>query len=90
MNDSEKKLLNEILTILKKHPDFDPPEQTPPIFLTHGDKDPVVPIDASKKLLEVLKNQSKTFSDLLIFEGGHEIPQELIFSIKHFLEECFN
>ena len=32
MNDAEKKLLDEILVVLKKHPDFDPP-----FFRTDGD-----------------------------------------------------
>ena len=45
MNDSEKKLLNEIATILKKHPDFDPP-----FFRTDGDL--VIPLNSALKKIE--------------------------------------
>ena len=42
MNETEKKLLDEIVIILKKHPDFDPP-----FFRTDGDL--VIPLNSALK-----------------------------------------
>ena len=42
MNEIEKKLLDEIVIILKKHPDFDPP-----FFRTDGDL--VIPLNSALK-----------------------------------------
>ena len=42
MNDVEKKLLDEISMVLKKHPDFDPP-----FFRTDGDL--VIPLNNALK-----------------------------------------
>ncbi len=71
------------------HPGFDPPSNSPPVLLTHGDKDSVVPVKASRTLLELFREKSSSSSEILIFDGCHEIPEELIGHIRIFLEECF-
>ena len=59
MNDSEKKLLDEILLVLKKHPDFDPP-----FFRTDGDL--VIPLNNSlKKNREAHKRFANAFRSLI-------------------------
>ena len=42
MNETQKKLLDEIVNILKNHPDFDPP-----FFRTDGDL--VIPLNSALK-----------------------------------------
>ena len=45
MNEPEKKLLNEILLVMKNHPDFDPP-----FFRADGDL--VIPLNSALKKIE--------------------------------------
>lgn len=58
-------------------PNWTPPLNRPPILLTHGRDDNVVESKESERLLELFKisNQSVT---LELFEGSHEIPNQLI------------
>ena len=59
MNDSEKKLLDEIVAILKKHPDFDSP-----FFRTDGDL--VIPLNSAlKKNREAHKKFANAFSQMM-------------------------
>ena len=59
MNDAEKKLLDEILVVLKKHPDFDTP-----FFRTDGDL--VIPLNSSlKKNREAHKRFANAFSQMM-------------------------
>ena len=68
------------------HPDWKPPMKTPPILLLHGKNDEIVPIMASFKLKEQFtKNQSKT--ELISFDGGHEIPKTLIGKMRLTLQD---
>ena len=69
------------------HPNFMPPEITPPIYLTHGRNDNVVPLEAGMKLLEIF-TKNKAHIDFNTFEGGHEIPQKLYGDIRIFLKKC--
>jgi phospholipase/carboxylesterase len=70
------------------HPDWNPPEQSPPVLLVHGRQDEVVPYDAARKLL-ISFSTKKSDTDLVVFEGGHEIPPELLLNIQLFLEKWF-
>ena len=64
MNESEKKLLNDILSIMKKHPDFDPP-----FFRTDGDL--VVPLNSSlKKNREAHRRFANAFSQMMKSDAG--------------------
>ena len=59
MNDSEKKLLDDIQLVLKKHPDFDPP-----FFRTDGDL--VIPLkNLLKKNREAHKRFANAFSQMM-------------------------
>ena len=59
MNESEKKLLDDILSIITKHPDFDPP-----FFRTDGDL--VVPLNSSlKKNREAHRKFANAFSQMM-------------------------
>ncbi|KGG16661.1 MULTISPECIES: alpha/beta hydrolase [unclassified Prochlorococcus] len=70
------------------HPDFMPPSNLPPVLITHGIQDPVVPINASKNLFELLERKNSKI-ELEIFDGVHEIPQEINLRIQLFIEKCF-
>ncbi len=59
------------------HPDWVAPIKRPPVLLSHGSKDEVVPYEASEKLFTLL-NQSAQELNFVRFEGGHAIPRELI------------
>ena len=64
MNDSEKKLLDEIVSIMTKHPDFDPP-----FFRTDGDL--VVPLNSSlKKNREAHRRFANAFSQMMKSDAG--------------------
>ena len=59
MNDSEKKLLDEIALIMTKHPDFDPP-----FFRTDGDL--VIPLNSAlKKNREAHRKFANAFSQMM-------------------------
>ena len=53
MNDQEKKLLDEILLVMKNHPDFDPP-----FFRADGDL--VIPLNSTLKKIEKLTKGLQT------------------------------
>ena len=59
MNETQKKLLDEIVTILKNHPDFDPP-----FFRTDGDL--VIPLNSAlKKNREAHRRFANAFSQMM-------------------------
>ena len=64
MNESEKKLLDEIVAIMTKYPDFDPP-----FFRTDGDL--VVPLNSSlKKNREAHRRFANAFSQMMKSDAG--------------------
>ncbi len=63
------------------HPGWCPSKKSSPLVLTHGRSDDVVPFEAAKKIKSIFK-ASGLDSELLEFQGGHEIPQELIPRLK--------
>ena len=59
MDDVEKKLLDEILLLMRKYPDFDPP-----FFRTDGDL--VIPLNSAlKKNREAHKRFANAFSQMM-------------------------
>ncbi len=59
MNEKEKKLLDEILLVMKNHPDFDPP-----FFRADGDL--VIPLNSTlKKNREAHKRFANAFSQMM-------------------------
>ena len=70
------------------HPDWKPCKDMPPIFLCHGNMDQIVPVGASQKSFDILlKNGAK--SELYLFDGGHEISNDLINHCRGKIEEQF-
>ena len=60
------------------HPSWVPGENCPPLILSHGLFDDVVPIDASRIIYEKVKSKSSKFCELLEFEGFHQIDSNLV------------
>ncbi len=60
-----------------QHPGWVPPAISPPVLLSHGKNDEIVPFEASRQIFSSLSNKSIE-SDLILFDGGHEIPRELV------------
>ena len=70
------------------HANWVAPKSIPPIFLTHGKNDEIVPVRAFQKIRYLLENYDQLV-DIELFDGGHEIPQYLIPKFQLFLEKCF-
>ncbi len=68
------------------HPGFQPEQNIAPVFLTHGSQDAVVPLNASRKLYELLGENFNNV-ELYIFDGGHEISAEVVKKIQVFLNQ---
>ena len=60
------------------HPNWTPGEKCPPLIISHGLYDDVVPIDSSRILYETVKSRSTKFCELIEFEGLHQIDSNLI------------
>ena len=70
------------------HPEWKPLKNMPTIILCHGNMDQVVPQSASQKSFEILlKNGVK--SELYLFDGGHEINNDLIDHCRRKIKEQF-
>ncbi len=67
------------------HPNWDPIDIKPPMLLTHGSQDEVVPLEAAKIVFKLIQ-EKQAKSELFIFQGGHEIPPEVIYKVCSFLE----
>ena len=68
------------------HPGWVMKNDRPKVFLTHGTKDEIVPCQASEHLLIELQKNNK-YSDLFLFNGGHEIPNEALRKIIFVLSQ---
>jgi len=60
------------------HPTWVLGEKCPPLIVSHGLFDDVVPIDASRVIFEKVKSQSSKFCELIEFDGFHQIDSDLI------------
>ena len=60
------------------HPNWEPGEYCPPLLISHGLFDEVVPIDASRIIYEKVKSKTSKFCELIEFEGSHQISSSLI------------
>jgi len=60
------------------HPNWLPREECPPLLLSHGLFDDVVPIEASRIIYEKVKSKSSKFCQLVEFDGFHQIDSNLI------------
>ena len=70
------------------HPDWKPLKAMPPIFLSHGNADQVVPKEASQASFDILRRNGIK-SELYFFEGGHEIDNNLIEHYRKIIKQKF-
>jgi phospholipase/carboxylesterase len=60
-----------------------------PFFQSHGVVDTVIGINQARDLEKVLTAAGLT-GQLQEFDGGHEIPQEVIFELNRFLKKVYS
>ena len=63
-----------------------PPSSSTRVWISHGQQDPILAFDHLGELKKLLTHKAcevKTFS----FEGGHEIPPQVIHELNHWLTE---
>ena len=68
------------------HPGWTPNKGMPPVLLTHGTEDNIVPYQAASKLIELFSNKSID-AQLLSFKGDHQIPNTLLPSFRNAIEK---
>ena len=71
------------------HPNWKPEKKYPPILISHGLMDEVVPISASKNIYQKIKSVSQNFCELNEFDGFHQIDPNLINVINFKIKELF-
>ena len=71
------------------HPKWQPDTKCPPIIISHGLKDDVVPISASKNIYQKIKSISQNLCELIEFDGYHQIDLNLINNINSTIKEIF-
>jgi phospholipase/carboxylesterase len=71
------------------HPNWVPGEKCPPLIISHGLFDDVVPIDASRIIYEKVKSKSSKLCKLLEFDGFHQIDANVINSINSNMKNIF-
>ena len=71
------------------HPTWVPEEKVPPLIVSHGLLDNVVPIEASRFIYEKVKVQSPKVCELIEFNGFHEIDSNLVEIISSNVRNIF-
>ena len=71
------------------HPDWNPEGKCPPILISHGSMDDVVPIEASIALYEKVKSKSINFCKFIKFDGYHQIDLNLTDIITLKIKDIF-
>ena len=71
------------------HPNWVPGEKCPPLIVSHGLFDDVVPIDASRIVYETVKSKTSKFCELVEFDGFHQIDSKLIDFISSNMSNIF-
>ena len=70
------------------HEGWQAPAQRPPVLLSHGRQDPVVPFAASEALQQALGQTGAQGVNLLPFSGGHGIDPEVLPAVGAFVRGC--
>lgn len=68
------------------HEGWQPQPPLPPVLLTHGEQDPVVPFAAAEDVMERLRSGGGA-TELLSFPGGHTIDAAVLPTIARFIRE---
>ena len=71
------------------HPSWVIGEKYPPLIISHGLFDNVVPIDASRIIYKTVKSKSSKFCKLVEFDGLHQIDSNLIDFISSNIKSIF-
>ncbi len=71
------------------HPNWSPERDCPPMIISHGLMDQVVPISASRLIYEKVNGYSSNFCELFEFNGYHEISSNLIETIISRIKDIF-
>ncbi len=71
------------------HPNWEPGKICPPLLISHGLFDDVVPIDASRIIYEKAKSKTTKFCKFLEFDGIHQIDLGLINFISSNMSKFF-
>ena len=71
------------------HPNWKPGEKCPPILISHGLMDEVVPISASKNIFNKIKSVSQNICKFYEFDGFHQIDPNLINYINIMIKELY-
>ena len=71
------------------HPNWTMGEKCPPLIISHGLFDDVVPIEASRSIYKQVKSKSSKLCELLEFDGFHQIDPNLINFISSNISNFF-
>ena len=71
------------------HEGWQPAARQPPVLLSHGREDPVVPFAASEEVQRRIQ-EAGTAAELLAFEGGHTIEASVLPQISAFVRQQLN
>ena len=71
------------------HPNWSPVAKCPPMIVSHGRMDDVVPPSASRAIYSKVKDKSSQFCKLIEFDGTHHIDSNLVNNINLIMSEIF-
>ena len=71
------------------HPNWLPGEECPPLIVSHGVFDDVVPIEASRIIYDKVKKKSSKLCELIEFDGIHQIDSNLVDIISLKIRDIF-
>ncbi len=71
------------------HPNWRPEKKCPPMLISHGLFDDIVPIEASKTIYQKVKSISVKICEFYEFNGSHQIDLNLINLINLKIKELF-
>ena len=71
------------------HPTWDPGENYPPLIISHGLLDEIVPKEASRIIYEKVKSKSSKYCELIEFDGYHQIDSNIINFIDSKINNIF-
>ena len=71
------------------HPNWKPEKNFPPLLISHGLMDDVVPISASRSIFEKVIEKSSNLCEIVEFNGFHQIDDDLIDQIKLKIRDIF-
>ena len=71
------------------HPNWLPGKKCPPLIISHGKFDDVLPIESSRIIYEKVKTKTTKYCQLIEFDGFHQIDSNLIDVISTKMNNIF-